>query len=73
MFSKFILLFTIGKYNFLFNNETFNQENLNKVIQDVQLKNLLKNSKGIKTEVGERGLRISGGKTKNCNCKNIIQ
>ena len=47
---------------FLFNGEEFDKQKLNKIIENVQLGKFIKQlPEGIKTEIGERGLRISGG------------
>ncbi len=59
----FLIDDTIEKnITFLFNNENYKADKLEKVINNVQLQKFIAHlPSGIKTEVGERGLRISGG------------
>ena len=59
---------------FKFNDEDIDEEKLKRIVKNVQLETFIDSlPDGLQTEVGERGVRISGGeKTKNSNCKNII-
>ena len=46
---------------FKFNDEDIDEEKLKRIVKNVQLETFIDLPDGLQTEVGERGVRISGG------------
>ena len=62
------------EYNLSYGSSDVSKDMLNYVIEKVDLTSLVSSlPNGLSTQVGERGLKLSGGKTKSCNCQNVIE